>query len=113
MTEIKDEIFALISKSWVWIMYITLGIVGKLSNDIRNGTKLGWGATFASIGIAIFCGGVSSWVCYTNQWDKVGMFIVPVVTLVSDQIVKALFAIDWNTWLNDWLDMVKKNIKKN
>lgn len=94
MSEFKEEFLMFISKVWLWLVYIIVGIIGKFSHDFIMGKRLSWVQVFASIGIALFCGFIASMICYNNFPDKAA-YIVPVATLLSEKLIIALFSIDY------------------
>lgn len=112
MAEIKNEFLALISKVWVWLLYIIIGVAGKFSYDMLNGRKHSWIQIFAGIGIALFVGFIASAVCIHNGWQDKGMYIVPVATLLSEKLVMALFSIDYKKLAGDWASYWSDKLKK-
>jgi hypothetical protein len=112
MSDFKNEILAIISKWWVWLLYIIIGMAGKFSFDWLHGKKLSWVQVFAGIGIALFVGFISSAVCINNGWQDKGMYVVPLATLLSEKLVMALFSLDYKKMAADfagyWSDRLKK-----
>lgn len=111
MEIIKEEVLAFISKVWIWACYIFIGLIGRLSYNLIMGKRLSWLQIFASIGIALFCGFISSVVC-ANNFPERGAYVVPVATLLSEKIVVAFMAVDYKSLVADiaqyWADKAKK-----
>jgi hypothetical protein len=95
MEQFKEEIIAGVSKIWVWLLYILMGLIAKYSYDIMRGKKITLLQAMASAGIALFVGFISSALCVQHDMEKEGMWIVPISTLLSEKLLMALFAIDW------------------
>lgn len=112
MSEFKSEILAIISKWWVWLLYIIIGVFGKFSYELLSGRRPSWVQIFAGIGIALCVGFIASAVCVQNGWQEKGMYIVPLCTLLSEKLVMALFSIDYKKMFADfagyWSDKLKK-----
>lgn len=107
----EKETLTFLSKAWVWILYIVVGIIGKFSHDLIMGRKLTWLQVLSSIGIALFMGFLSSVICYTRYPDYAA-FIVPVSTLLSEKIIIAIFSIDFKKLVAEiaqyWADKFRK-----
>lgn len=112
MDNIKGEIVTFFSKVWVWLLYILMGLMAKYSYDIIRGKRITLAQAFASAGIALFVGFIASVVCINNDMEREGMWIVPIATLLSEKIVMALFAINWNDLLADWARYWADKFKK-
>lgn len=112
MAEIKEEFLTFISKIWVWILYVLVGLMCKYSLEIRNGKKMTLAQALAGAGIAFFVGFIASVICIQNDMEKQGMWIVPLATLVSDKIVLALMAIDYKETIGEWFTYWSNKFKK-
>lgn len=111
MQQEKTELIALITKWYLWALYIFLGVLGKLSYDLVRGRKITIMQSLGTTGISIFVGVITSMWCMKHSPDN-GAFIVPVSTLLADKIFTALFALDLkkiaNEWLSYWVEKTKK-----
>lgn len=111
MELLKEEIVAFFSKVWVWGLYILIGLIGKFSHDLIMRKRITWVQAFASIGIALFCGFIASVVCM-NNFPAQAAYIVPIVTLLSEKIIVAIFAVDYKALVAEmaqyWANKAKK-----
>jgi|SRR6185503_7840949 len=111
MDGIKQEIAVWFTKAWVWLLYIIVGLVGKFSYDLLTGRKITWWQALASTGIALFFGFLAVAYCMYKEYDKGGMFIVPIATLLSEKLMIAIFAINWKKVTADMVQYIANKIK--
>lgn len=112
MEQIREDIAIWFSKIWVWILYIIVGLVGKFSYDLLTGKKITMWQALASTGVALFFGFLSVAFCMYKEYDKGGMFIVPITTLLSEKLMIAIFAVDWKKVTADLVQYVADKIKR-
>jgi hypothetical protein len=113
MTDIKDELLTLFSKIWTWVCLILLGMVGMFSHNLYVGRKMTFREAIGSFGVSFFVGVLTSLLCYLQEWDKAGVWIVPFATLLSDKIMMAILALDWDKNIKEWIvDFLKGVISK-
>lgn len=108
MSDIKSELIAVLSKIWTWLLLIFLGMVGMFSHNIYTAKKLTWKQTIASLGLSFFIGSITSIICYLNDWGKLGVVLVPMLTLLSDRITLAVMAYNWKGFIWDTIDNWRK-----
>lgn len=112
MENVKEEVVYLFSKVWAWCLYVLLGLMAKYSYDIIRGRRITLWQALASAGLAFFVGFIASVWCISHDMEREGMWIVPIATLMSEKIIMAIFAIDWNNifaeWARYWADKFKK-----
>ncbi len=92
MENLKDELLLLWGKIWIWAALITLGLIGKLSYDIKMKKKFTFITFLSTLGIAVFIGYLASAFCIYKGWERQGMLIVPVSTLLSEKGIEILIA---------------------
>lgn len=112
MEHFKEELAYFFTKAWLWCLYILLGLMAKYSYDIIRGRRITLWQALASAGLALFVGVLASLWCINHDMEREGMWIVPIATLMSEKIVMALFAIDWNNILSDWAKYWAEKFKK-
>ena len=95
MAEIKQEILTLLTKVWVWLLLVLLGLIGKISVDMLQGRKMTGRQILSSIGIGLFVGVVTAALCVYKGWTQAGIVIIPIATSMSEKIMLALFSIDY------------------
>lgn len=91
-----SEFFA---KYGVWVAYVLIGFVGKIGWDIVSKRKISLVYLLGTGCMAIFVGFVSCRWFMTNAPEK-GPYIVPVLTLVSRDVLMFLSVIDWKKVLS-------------
>lgn len=94
MEIIKEEIVAIITKVWLWVLYVAIGIMAKFSYDIIRGRKITLLQALASSGAALAVGTIAAIYCAANGYDKAGLWIVPAATLLSEKIIIAVSSIE-------------------
>lgn len=92
MENLKNELLLLWGKIWIWAALIFLGIIGKLSYDIKMKRKLSFLSIAASIGIGVFMGYLASAWCIYMGWQQQGMFLVPMATIASEKGIEAVIS---------------------
>lgn len=100
MEFIKEELLAMFTKAWVFLLYIFIGLVGMFSHNFILGRKLTRLQIFGSIGMALFCGFIASMMCY-NNFPEYAAYIVPTATLLSEKLVIAALSIDYKKLMAD------------
>lgn len=109
MAEIKGEIVNFFSKTWLWFLYIILGLMLKFSYNIISGKKITFMAAVASCACSIALGALGSIWCISTGRESIGTWFVPAITLLADKILTAAFSIDYNKTAQD---ILKYFIKK-
>lgn len=112
------EILNFFTKSYTWILFIGVGMVGKFGMYFRSSKRdTGWqilGSTF----IAGFVGYLASVWCMNNYpiseggYSRQGAFIVPMATLLSDRVIMFLMNINYTVILERVIEVTIKNKKK-
>lgn len=88
------------SSTAIWL--IVLGLVGKFSHDLVRGKKMSWPYVLGSAGLAVFCGSIAYDFISVNYPNRVSI-LVPAITMVSNNLISAVMAIDYNALLKkDW-----------
>lgn len=108
MEQFKEDFVNMLAKAWIWIMYIVLGIMAQYSYDLINGKRLTRWQRLGTTFIALFIGIMSSLACIESGRERLGMFIVPVATLLSRDIFAVLMTYNWQKTLKDALKGVLK-----
>lgn len=103
MEHIKEEFLNILAKAWVWFLYVLLGIMAQYSYDLINGKKLTKWQRLGSTFIAAFIGIMSSFACIELGKERLGMFIVPVATLLSRDIFAVIMTHNWQRTFKDAL----------
>lgn len=113
MADIRDELFALFGKLWTWVCLILLGMIGMFSHNLYTGKKMTFKQAMGSFGVSFFVGALTSLFCYFQEWEKAAVWLVPFATLLSDKIMLAVFAFDWERNIKDSIvDFLKGIISK-
>lgn len=111
MQDFSKEFIAFISKVWVWLLYILIGLLAKFSYDYMAGKRITWIQALCTTFLALFIGYLSAVYCINHNMEKEGMWIVPICTLISDKIVLSIIAFDYKDtvrdWLKYWIDKLK------
>lgn len=106
----KPEIIALITKWWVWLCYILLGIVAQFSYALIQKRKISIWQALGQAGISIFIGVLASLWCQKHSPEN-GALIVPIATLLSDKIIAAFYGMNLPRIFSDilgyWQDYFK------
>lgn len=115
MELLKEEIAAIFSKIWVWILYVAIGLMAKFSYDIIRGKKITMLQALGSSAAALAVGTLASIGCANYGHEKAGVWIVPAATLLSEKIIIAASSIevkDIKKFMADvasyWADKFKK-----
>lgn len=93
---------------WAWVVYILIGIIAKISLDMRNGNMSLMGI-LSSFGIAVFVGFITAGVCMNMGWEAQGKVIVPVTTLASEKVVSAILRADWDSLIKAIFTFLTRN----
>lgn len=104
MERLTDEIYIFFSKIYTVLAWILLGLIGKFSMDYVNGKRLTFRQGLASSGIAIFVGIMADVLCTHFGIPEQSKFITPISTLLSDNIMKAIFTLKWKMVVHQWFD---------
>lgn len=88
------DISEALSKYGIWACYVLIGILGKFGYDIVSRRKITWWYFWGTGLMSIFVGFISS------KWFMVhdptsGAYFVPVLTLVSRDVLVFLMLMDW------------------
>lgn len=110
MHEIKDDLGTLLYKILLFVVYIIVGLMGKISSMLLRGKKLSWYVIFGSMGIALFVGFMASAFCVWKGWDKEAKLIVPLATYTSDKVTLVLMKLNYRAIVLDVLESIKKRI---
>lgn len=114
MEEVKNELWAALLKLWgsisTWFLLIGLGLLGMIGHNLHTGKKMSFARYLGSIMVAIFVGILTSILCYVKQWDRLGTILVPVMTLVSEKVILAIYSFEWQNsikefikgWISKW-----------
>lgn len=90
----KNEQLTLLAKYGSWIAYVLIGLVGKFGWDMAIHKKMSWYSVLSTGCMAVFVGFISSrW--FMNNKPEMGAYCVPVLTLVSRDILIFINLIDW------------------
>lgn len=101
MGDIKGELVNFFSKTWLWFIYIILGLMLKFSYNIISGKKITFMQAIASCICSIAIGALSSIWCIQSGREHMGTWIVPAATLLSDKFLTAAFSIDYKKILQE------------
>ncbi len=83
---IIQELVQGIEKAFVWLIYITVGVVAKLAFDSRSNQLTRRQIIVKSV-LSIFAGYMSAVACEYFGYEKLGKLIVPVATLLGESII--------------------------
>lgn len=89
-----NAIYEFLSKWWAWIFYIAIGMAGKFGLDMMKQKKMSFWQLIGSACISCFIGFMAASYCMSYA-PKLGPFIVPIATLISDRVILFLFAINY------------------
>jgi hypothetical protein len=90
LTEVSDTL----TKYGAWIAYVCIGLIGKFGWDIVAKRQLSSWYVLGTGFMAIFVGFISSkW--FMIHSPETGSYIVPVLTLVSRDVLMFIKMIDW------------------
>lgn len=101
MADLKTDALIFLSKTWVWFLYIVLGLMLKFSYNIISGKKITFWHAVASCICSIAIGALSSIWCIQTNRESMGTWIVPAATLLSDKLLTAAFSIDYKKILQE------------
>lgn len=98
----KEEVTQFATKYGAWVLWVFIGLIGMFSADlIRNKQFTKW-YILGCTGCAIFVGYVGGAYIIENYPTK-APFLIPTVTMLSNNLVSALVAIDYKALLQkDW-----------
>lgn len=102
------DISEVLSKYGAWIAYVGIGLIGKFGWDIVSRKKLSGWYIFGTGCMSIFVGFIcSKW--FMIHQPEMGAYCVPVLTLVSRDILVFIKLIDWTKILSA---VFKVDVKK-
>lgn len=102
------DIADVLSKYGAWIAYVCIGLIGKFGWDIVAKRQLSWWYVVGTGFMAVFVGFISSkWFMANNP--AMGAYLVPVLTLVSRDILMFLKMIDYQKLLSTILNVKIKD----
>src|ERR1700761_8744454 len=87
------QFWQFIYKYGAWIGWIILGLVGRFSYDLLRHKAFTIGYVLGSTGIAFLIGYVSGVYIFTKYPDDAPI-LIPMITLVSNNLVSAVMSID-------------------
>lgn len=116
ITDIWNKAILLFSKIGIWLLLIGLGMLGHFSTSLLLKKQLSLGQYLGSFGTSFFVGCLVAILCNNFGWIKVGQVVVPLSTLLSREIIIALFSINWRKNFQEmasdlfkrWSDKLKK-----
>lgn len=99
---IGDQVLSFFLKYGAWLGWILLGLVGRFSYDLLRNKTFTLGYIMGCTGLAFLCGYVfGSYIL--DVYPKKASIIIPLITLVSNNLVSALMAINWKAVMQrDW-----------
>lgn len=102
------DIAEMLSKYGAWIAYVCIGLIGKFGWDIVAKKELSWLYVIGTGFMAVFVGFISSrWFMIHNP--EMGAYVVPVLTLVSRDILMFIKMLDWSKILSIVLNVKVKD----
>lgn len=97
--QVMSDISEALAKYGAWIAYVCIGLIGKFGWDIVSRKKLSGWYILGTGCMAAFVGFISSrWFMTHNA--EMGSYFVPVLTLVSRDILVFIKLIDWTKILS-------------
>lgn len=114
---IINEIWELLTKTWIWLSLVGIGIVGKFGMYLQSGKNQSLWALVGSTLIAGFIGYLASIYCMIHYPCEVGKLnreaalIVPVATLMSDRLITIVSSLNWTTIIELLLQKSAKDKK--
>lgn len=112
--DILGDILNTLTKVWLWVAMVGIGIVGKFGIYLQSGQKHSTWKLIGSTMIAGFVGYLASIYCMTyypshdGGLNKQGAIIVPIATLMSDRLMMVILSINWTSIIDA---IVAKSIK--
>lgn len=96
MDKVKEQLVLLLSKWWIYLLYIGIGFLGKLSMNFIDGKRMTWWQIAASFGMCMFCGFIATVMClaYEVSTYKMGC-IIPITVYLSEKLMYGIYAINW------------------
>ncbi len=100
-SDIVNQIFDALAKWWVWILYVGIGIIGKIGMYLRGDKKETIWQHIGSVFLACFGGFLATVWCMghypapTGGYSLEGAIIVPTATLLSDRLTVILWNANW------------------
>lgn len=111
MEQLKDEFLLFLSKIWIWIALVLIGVIAKFSYDVSIKKKFTFLTFLSTLGIAVFIGYLASAFCVYKGWEREGMIIVPISTIASEKIIEIIIA-NAHKWLKKWYNPNKEDENK-
>ena len=102
------EGLALFIKGAVWVWWVLLSVVAKLSFVFYRGEKLTTIKVVSTIGMSLFVGYISFKLCMRYVPDKASV-LVPVCTLGSEKIIAVLLTLDYKSIIMTFFKLNKKD----
>jgi hypothetical protein len=94
MKTVLNDLYIFLSKWWMYVVYILIGLVGKISYELVTDKKRSFWSVMGSVGIAAFTGYISCVWCIHNSPEK-APYLVPMATLLSDKFFTWVFSLNW------------------
>lgn len=91
---IREEALALFGKVWVWLCYIAITVVMKMSYMYVSGKRWKFWEFIAYATLSYTFGIIVMMICM-KYWPQAMFYIVPAGILSSDSVIKSAFKADW------------------
>lgn len=92
MQQLKNELWLILMKVWIWGVLIFIGIIAKFSYDVSIKKKYTFATFLSTLGIAVFVGYLASVYCAYRDWTDASKLIVPIATVASERIIEIIVA---------------------
>lgn len=96
-TTFWQEVWQFVGKGLIYLFYITLGVVTKLAFEAQT-ALLSNKQKIIKVVLSIFCGYLAAAICEWQHQQNFAKVIVPVATLLGDNIVNYLIS-NWKTFI--------------
>jgi len=100
--DLFDSLSQFIYRYITYIGLILMGLMGRFSYDLIRNKKRNWSYIAGCTGIAIL-GGYMSSVYFMQNYPAKAPFMVPLITMISNNLVSAVMTIDYKALAQkDW-----------
>lgn len=106
MQEKWDDLWDVVGKVCMYLLYGVIGFIGNLSMKVIRGTKLTWKSVLAEAGTAFFIGWLAAYYCMKYNPDAAGYYI-PMATYLSSKI--ALIIMNWQDTKKYIIELLRKS----
>lgn len=103
-----NDIFEFLSKWWAWIFYVLIGMAGKFGLDMVRQRKMGIWQLMGSTCVSCFIGFLACSYCMVYS-PKLGPFIVPIATLLSDRLILMLMVLNYKPLMGNFIQIFSKD----